>query len=79
MNVERSIHKGDYKMILYPKVKRILLFNLGSDPLEMSDIANKPGSRKALLQLFSDLIQLQQSLQDKLDLTSWYNELRSKN
>ena len=79
MNVERSIHKGDYKMILYPKVKKIILFNLVSDPLEMSDIADKPGNKKVVVQLFSDLIHLQQSMHDKLDLTSWYNELRSKN
>lgn len=75
MNVERSIHKGDYKLILYPKIKKVLLFNLKTDPEEMIDLSGNPVNRKIVLRLFLDLLYLQKSLDDTLDLKGWYQQL----
>lgn len=73
LNVERSIHKGDNKLILYPKIKKVLLFNLKNDPEEMTNLADQPQHKKTVAGLFKDLIALQKSLDDKLDLSGWYN------
>jgi len=75
MNVERSIRKGKYKLILYPKIKKTLLFNLEKDSEEMNNMGDDPKNKKVVLELFHDLIQLQVSLADTLDLKDWYKQL----
>ncbi|HEX5026252.1 MAG TPA: sulfatase-like hydrolase/transferase [Agriterribacter sp.] len=78
MNVERSIYTGDYKLILYPNIKKTLLFNLKNDPEEMYDLAGNPAYRKKVASLFLELINLQKSLDDTLDLNAWYKELTTQ-
>lgn len=75
MNLERSIHKGDFKLILYPAIKKVLLFNLKKDPEEMNDLSGKTGNQELIKRLFKALIALQQSLDDQLDLKEWYQTL----
>ncbi len=78
INVERSIHKGNFKLIVYPKIKKTLLFDLKNDPEEMNDLADQKGYKKKIISLFGDLIALQQSLKDPLDLHVWYQDLKTK-
>lgn len=39
---QRALRDGHWKLILYPKVGRTQLFNLGSDPLELVNLAQDP-------------------------------------
>ncbi|MFT3704746.1 MAG: sulfatase-like hydrolase/transferase [Agriterribacter sp.] len=78
MNVERSIYKGDYKLILYPAIKKMLLFNLRADPEEMTDLSGSTQNKKLITILFNNLLHLQHSLGDQLDLTGWYKSLNNK-
>ena len=39
---QRMIREGDWKLIWYPKVKREQLFNVGTDPHELKDLAADP-------------------------------------
>jgi len=75
VNVQRCVIVGDRKLILYPKIKKVLLFNLRDDPEEMNDLAEKPESKNQMKALFQTLLMLQKENGDKLDLTKDYPEL----
>ncbi len=74
-NVETSIHKGDYKLILYPKISKALLFNIKKDPEEMYDLADAVSYKSQVKSLFKEFILLQKTLKDPLDLSKWYSSL----
>jgi len=68
LGLQRMVADDDYKMILYPRIKKVLLFNMREDPLEMRDLADDPKSRPVVKKLFSTLLQLQKETGDRLDL-----------
>ena len=72
---QRMIRKDNYKLILYPKSKKVLLFNLLDDPLEMHDIASDPKNADRLKMLFKDLLKLQSDIGDQLDLKTIYAKM----
>ena len=72
-DLQRMIRKDGYKMILYPEIKKIKLFNLTTDPLEMSNIADNADQKERIKTLFTDLIKLQTTVGDKMDLKELYN------
>ena len=39
------IRKDGFKLIVYPKIKKILLFDLKNDPFEMNDISQKMNTK----------------------------------
>ena len=69
---QRMIRKDGFKLIVYPKIKKVLLFDMNSDPEEMNDLANIPEYKNKVAMLFKDLLQLQKELNDPLDITSCY-------
>ena len=75
LDVQRSVTMGDHKLILYPEIRRIRLFNFDDDPLEMKDLADLPRSRSLVRQLFAKLLELQKETGDSLDLGSVYPDL----
>ena len=72
---QRMIRKDNYKLILYPKSKQVLLYNLEKDPLELNDIASNSENSNKIKSLFKDLIQLQKEKGDVLDLESIYENI----
>jgi len=75
MNLQRMVTDDGYEMILYPKIKKVRLYNLKKDPEEMTDLAdveNYDGIRK---KLFAKLLTLQVETGDPLDLKAVYPEL----
>ncbi len=71
--LQRSIRKDGYKLIIYPKVPQVLLYDLNNDPKEMYDISDRePEKVKAL---FTDLLALQKKLDDSLELQTIFPEL----
>ncbi|MDY7393987.1 sulfatase-like hydrolase/transferase [Aureibaculum sp. 2210JD6-5] len=74
-NSQRMIRKDGFKLIVYPKSEKILLYNLKDDPQELKDIASISENKEKIKNLFSELMQLQQTMGDKLDLTSIYNSI----
>ena len=75
MNLQRMITVGKDKLILYPAIKKALLFDLHKDPLEMHDLSSNPEYRPLIKKLFHKLLQLQKHTGDKLDLTKIYPNL----
>ncbi|MDA7920258.1 sulfatase-like hydrolase/transferase [Verrucomicrobiales bacterium] len=63
---QRSITKDGFKLIVYPKVPRVILYDLENDPMEMNDLAEAKQSK--VLSLFSSLLALQDELNDTVDL-----------
>ena len=53
------VHTAQYKLIVYPKASKILLFDLKKDPEEMHDLSG------------ADCVQMQ----DELDLTACLKEI----
>lgn len=69
IDYQRMIRKGDYKLILYPKIKKTLLFNLKEDPLERTDLSDKVQYKDTVRELFKDLQYLQKKMGDSLQLS----------
>ena len=64
MDFSRCVIKGKWKLIYYPKASRYRLFNLESDPHELSDLAHDPANKALIQELFSTLSSLQSELGD---------------
>ncbi len=75
LDVQRMIRKDNYKLLVYPEIKKTLLFDLKNDPEEMKDISDKKENKEKVKQLFKDLIQLQKEMDDPLNLENIYNSL----
>jgi len=72
MNHQRMIRKDGYKLIVYPEIKKILLFDLNIDPNEINNVVDKPELAGKVKNLFKDLIDLQKNMGDELDLRETY-------
>ena len=66
--VQRSVTQDGHKLILYPKIKKALLFDLKADPDEMKDLAADPKHRPRVKKLFAKMLALQKETADGLDL-----------
>ena len=69
MNYQRMIRKDNFKLLVYPKINKVLLFDLKNDPHEMNDLSNNPGYFKRTKSMFRDLINLQIKMKDTLNLS----------
>jgi choline-sulfatase len=65
---QRSVRWNGYKMILYPTIKKVRLYNLKTDPLEQQDLAADEATLGIQKKLFARLLELQQDVGDTLDL-----------
>ena len=75
VNDQRMIRKDGFKLIVYPRIKKVLLFNVNDDPDEIENLAENAGQNRKVKSLFSDLIQLQHKLDDELSLLTMYDTL----
>lgn len=67
---QRSVRTDRYKLIVYPEAKRLRLYDLQNDPLEMTDLAQDSSKQTVIRELFAKLQQLQKETNDTLDLTA---------
>ena len=72
---QRMVTVGDWKMILYPKAKKTLLFNVATDPLEMNDLSDRREHHPKMKSLFSRLLRLQTETGDEMDLLTPFSHL----
>ncbi|MEM7784665.1 MAG: sulfatase/phosphatase domain-containing protein [Planctomycetota bacterium] len=68
INLQRMVIQDNMKLILYPEAKKIRLYNLENDPLEMNDLAQDPKFKQVIQDLFNELLELQKETEDVLDL-----------
>lgn len=65
---QRSIRTDRFKLIVYPKADVVRLYDIQSDPLEMTDLAGQAKHAATVRRLFQSLKGLQSELKDSLDL-----------
>ncbi|MGB5369626.1 MAG: sulfatase/phosphatase domain-containing protein, partial [Flavobacteriaceae bacterium] len=69
-DTQRMIRKNGFKLIVYPKLKKLLLFDLTKDPEEQIDLASGSAYHMKVDSLFNDLLKLQQQFKDTVDIAN---------
>lgn len=67
-DVQRTVRTKTHKLIVYPQVARIQIFDLEKDPWEMHDLSEDPGISSVKAELMQRLLRFQRELDDKLSL-----------
>lgn len=75
MDYQRMIRKDGYKLLVYPRIRKILLFDLRKDPKEINNLADRPEHSALVKRMFNDLVDLQKRMGDDLDLTKTFQAL----
>jgi arylsulfatase A-like enzyme len=75
INLQRMVRTDKYKMIIYPKAKKIRLFDVIADPNEMNDLADNASYEAVKNELFEKFKDQQQIMHDPLDLQPIFPEL----
>ncbi|MDN3667589.1 sulfatase-like hydrolase/transferase [Algibacter miyuki] len=71
---QRMYRTEEYKMIVYPTIDVVRLYNMQNDPLEMVDLAeNKKEYKDVLNLLFQEYKTLQNEMGDPVDITDAFN------
>jgi len=65
-NDQRMVTEGDYKLIMYPNIKKTKLFNLKTDPKEMKNLATDKKNAPIIAGLFKTFNKLQKETGDTL-------------
>jgi arylsulfatase A-like enzyme len=68
LNYQRSVRTNRYKLIVYPQIRRVQLFDLMEDPWEIHDRADDPALAGVKQELVGRLNKYQAELGDSLDL-----------
>ena len=66
IGTQRMITKDDWKLIAYPNINKMKLFNLAKDPQEMNDMAGNPEFAGKLKQLTGELEKQMDALDDPM-------------
>ncbi|MEO8494519.1 MAG: sulfatase-like hydrolase/transferase [Planctomycetota bacterium] len=72
---QRMITDNDFKLILYPEVPQVLLFDLHGDPSELHDLSDVAQHQTRIQSMFGKLQSLQAETGDKLDLAKAFPNL----
>ena len=75
LDAQRSITVGNEKLIVYPGVPIVRVYDIKNDPLEIEDIANTEKGKIIVSKLFPRLVKIQKNMEDSLDLTKSFPEL----
>ncbi|MHC4996114.1 MAG: sulfatase-like hydrolase/transferase [Planctomycetota bacterium] len=70
LDVQRAIRDERYKLIVYPKINKIQLFDLETDPHELKDLSAVPRHAKTVARLMNLLATRQKMLGDTAPLRS---------
>jgi arylsulfatase A-like enzyme len=75
LNYQRMIRKDGFKLIVYPEVPVVRLYDLNKDPEEINDLAQDPACKGKVKELFKTLQKLQEEMEDTLELKKYFPEL----
>lgn len=75
VNFQRMIRKDGFKLLVFPKISKVQLFDLKNDPNEITDLSENPEYQEKVRTLFKDLMELQNSMGDELKLDEIYAQL----
>lgn len=69
-DVQRSVRRGDWKLIRYPQIHKTQLFDLAHDPDELINLADEPAHAERVAELMKLLAAEQAAVGDTLPLSS---------
>ncbi len=72
---QRMIRKDGHKLILYPKSKTVLLYDMENDPDELNNLSTDSSQKEKVKSLFKALVELQKNMGDQLDLTEIFTDI----
>ncbi len=78
LDLQRMIRKDGFKLLVYPGMEKVMLFDMNNDPEEVNDLAGNSDYDDKVLAMFEALILLQKQMNDELDLVPLYKELKGK-
>jgi len=65
---QRMVRTKTHKLIVYPQIQRIQVFDIDNDPWEMHDLSNDPAAAGVKADLMQRLKRMQVELDDKVNL-----------
>ena len=65
---QRMVRTDQHKLILYPEVKKVQLFDLERDPWEINNLADGSAHSATVSEMFRELRKWQESVSDPLVL-----------
>ncbi|RKR14308.1 arylsulfatase A-like enzyme [Maribacter vaceletii] len=75
VDLQRMIRKDGFKLIIYPKIEKVLLYDLEKDPEEITNLADEASYKEKVDTLFKELIVMQKELNDPLNIEDIYKKL----
>lgn len=69
-NLQRMVRTEDYKLIVYPKIKQELLYDLKNDPMEMKNLAGDEKYAAILKDMHAKLAKQMKEMNDPLNLAN---------
>ena len=78
LDAQRSITIGSEKLLVYPNVPTVRVYDLFRDPFELKDMAKTKRGKAIASKLFPRLVKLQKNMGDKLELTQYFPEFSTK-
>ena len=70
---QRAIVKDGFKLVLFPNVPKVLLFEHAKDPKEMIDVSGKYPEK--VKELYQDFLELQKEVSDTLQIKMTFDDL----
>ena len=71
---QRMIRRDNFKLMLFPKNKRLELYNLENDPFETENLISNYENKILVQSMFEELINLQKKYEDTLNLKRIFND-----
>ncbi len=75
IDLQRMVRTDKFKMIIYPKANKILMFDVVNDPEEMNDLAGNSEYENVKSDLVERFKKQQEIMDDELDLHPFFPEL----
>lgn len=70
LHYQRMIRTTTHKLIVYPHIYKLQLFDIEHDPWEIRDLADDPASAQIKKDMMARLVKMQNQLGDPLEL--WF-------
>lgn len=78
LDAQRSVTIGNEKLLVYPNVPIVRVYDIFRDPFEKNDLAGTKRGKVIASKLFPRLLKLQKKMGDKLDLSKSFPSLTGK-
>lgn len=75
MNLQRMVRTDKFKLIIYPRARKMKLFDVINDPNEMFDLSGNPEFSTVKMELIEQFKRQQEIMDDPLDLDNYFSGL----